>query len=128
MIFCLECKGKIRDGLQFCTLCGASLDKRGADKARLILLSNSNSQSEFNLNGGHCFLGRHSNNHIVLDDDRISKKHAEIWYDADGYWIKDLGSRNGVTVNGQVINSPCKLLNGNLIKLGFMILRFEQNQ
>ncbi len=126
MMNCLACKAELRPGLRFCTQCGVRLAEEREAKARLIMLSNTSSQSEFELKQRHCYLGRHINNHVVLDDDRISKRHAEIWWNEDAYWIKDLGSRNGVTVNGQVIDGQRKLLNGNLIKLGFTILRFEE--
>lgn len=41
-------------------------------------------------------IGRQPDNTISLDDDKISRYHAEIIYDEAGYWVIDLDSTNGV--------------------------------
>jgi pSer/pThr/pTyr-binding forkhead associated (FHA) protein len=45
-------------------------------------------------------LGRRPGNAIVLDDRMASGHHAEIVKDLNGYTIRDLGSTNGIMVNG----------------------------
>jgi hypothetical protein len=45
-------------------------------------------------------VGRHPACDIVLDDARVSKRHAQIYF-RDGHWrIRDLGTRNGIIVDG----------------------------
>ncbi len=46
-------------------------------------------------------LGRQAQNHLVLRDARISREHARIVADQDGYAIEDRDSLNGVFVNGE---------------------------
>ncbi|HLG94973.1 MAG TPA: SpoIIE family protein phosphatase [Bryobacteraceae bacterium] len=46
-------------------------------------------------------IGRHGENHLILRDNRISRSHARIVAEGDGYFIEDLNSRQGVYVNGQ---------------------------
>jgi len=46
-------------------------------------------------------IGRSPDSHVVLDNRSISRHHARIFYEGGHYWIKDLESRNGTTVNGQ---------------------------
>jgi pSer/pThr/pTyr-binding forkhead associated (FHA) protein len=70
-------------------------------------------------------IGRDIENDIVLRDAKISKIHAAIIKDNSGIWIEDLDSKNGVYVNGRKIEGKKKLMNGNLVKLGFTIFRFE---
>lgn len=51
---------------------------------------------------------------------RVSRRHAEIWMDHRGCWIRDLGSRLGTRVNLIWIDRlpEAKLVPGDLIKLG----------
>ena len=53
------------------------------------------------LNGALITLGRDPGNRIVLSDDRCSRTHCAIYYENTGWFIRDLGSRNGTTVNGR---------------------------
>ena len=46
-------------------------------------------------------IGRQAECALVLRDARISRNHARILKEDDGYVIEDLGSRNGVFVNGE---------------------------
>lgn len=67
---------------------------------------------------------------LVLKDPNISRKHAQISYDAAqrAYVINDLTSSNGTYVNSKRIipGQPAQLVNGSVIGLGPAItLRFE---
>lgn len=50
-------------------------------------------------------IGRDPDNDIVVGDDSISRKHAEILAGKDGLLIRDLGSANGTFVNGSRVDS-----------------------
>ena len=52
---------------------------------------------------GATVLGRHSECHVCINADGISRKHAQITVEADGLTVKDLGSSNGTYVNGEKI-------------------------
>ncbi len=52
---------------------------------------------------GVTVMGRHSECHICLNSEGISRKHAQITVDSDGLTIKDLDSSNGTYVNGEKI-------------------------
>ena len=60
--------------------------------------------------------GRHRDNHIVLDDLRISRHHAQIRYRFDHYMVFDLNSRAGVLVNNQRVQEAV-LRSGDVIRL-----------
>ncbi|MBX9738267.1 MAG: SpoIIE family protein phosphatase [Phycisphaerales bacterium] len=62
-------------------------------------------------------IGRQPDNHLVLRDSRVSRKHAEIIREGSGFAIVDLGSSHGVLVNGQRVESA-KLKSGDWIEFG----------
>ncbi len=53
---------------------------------------------------GSTILGRHSECHICVNADGISRKHAQIDAEVDGLFVSDLGSSNGTFVNGKKID------------------------
>jgi len=61
-------------------------------------------------------LGRLPECTITFDDTNVSREHAEIRPDGDGFVIADLGSTNGTTVNGVAI-SQRRLDDGDVIAL-----------
>ncbi len=62
-------------------------------------------------------LGRSSSCELVLDDASCSRQHACIELCEDGYRIRDLGSTNGVKVNGKKAEAS-PLLYGDRFSLG----------
>jgi Protein of unknown function (DUF3662)/FHA domain len=70
-------------------------------------------------------IGRSRDCDIVLDDTGISRRHAELRQDADGWTVSDLGSTNGVRVNGQDIRTAHPLRAGDRLELGSTEIVFE---
>ena len=70
-------------------------------------------------------IGREISNHVVIDDNKISKTHAVLHVSNENCWIKDVGSSNGIYVNGQKIALQKSVMHGSLLKLGSTIMRFE---
>ncbi len=63
-------------------------------------------------------LGRQGDNDLVLLDTRISRRHAQIVNDGEGYLLEDAGSRNGTFANGVQLTGPRLLKPGDQIGLG----------
>ena len=63
-------------------------------------------------------LGRQGDNDLVLLDTRISRNHARIIMDNEGYLLEDAGSRHGTFLNGERITGPRRLKSGDQISLG----------
>jgi len=60
---------------------------------------------------------------ILLADPDLSRTHAEIRPDGDGLAIRDLGSTNGTSVNGQRISGAVRLVPEDVVRLGQTELR-----
>jgi hypothetical protein len=70
-------------------------------------------------------IGRSRDCDIVLDDVGISRRHAEIRPGTDDWTIADLGSTNGVSVNGRDIRGAQQLRPGDRVELGSTEIVFE---
>ena len=75
-------------------------------------------QREIELSRTPFTLGRQGDNDLVLLDSRISRRHARILKDSQGYLLEDAGSRHGTFVNGERITAPRRLQSGDQISLG----------
>ena len=63
-------------------------------------------------------LGRAADCDLVVAEPRVSRHHAELRREGDGYLLADLRSTNGTRLNGQVITRPMPLQDGDVIELG----------
>jgi Protein of unknown function (DUF3662)/FHA domain len=70
-------------------------------------------------------LGRSRDCEIVLDDSSISRRHAEIRPAGDGWTVADLGSTNGVRLNGRAVEGAQPLQAGDRVELGSTEIVFE---
>jgi len=76
------------------------------------------------LSGSRILIGRSRDCDVTLEDPNSSRRHAEL-RNEDGYWIvTDLGSTNGVKVNGRRVEEAV-LQPGDELALGLARLRFE---
>ncbi len=73
----------------------------------------------FDLNRERTILGRSKDNEIVLPVDTVSKRHAEIRKQANGFVLVDLKSRNRTQVNGVNLRAetPTQLRDGDQITI-----------
>ncbi len=69
-------------------------------------------------------IGRDGTCQIRLPDTTVSRRHAQIVRQADGYYASDLESNNGTLVNEDELKTPRRLSNGDLLRVGSVELRF----
>ena len=77
------------------------------------------------LGSGGAVLGRSREADVVLDDPNVSRKHAEVRPSGGSWIVRDLGSTNGVKLNGRRIQGPQSLKRGDVIELGTARVTFE---
>jgi two-component system, cell cycle response regulator len=113
------------DDLEECTVIATHPSAKPASnkRARLVVLAGSNVGEMYDLQGTS-IVGRGRDADIRLNGDGVSRQHARITVGADSAELEDLGSTNGVFVNGDRI-ARCQLQQDDKIKLGRVtILKF----
>jgi hypothetical protein len=70
------------------------------------------------LTEGVTTIGRAANCQLVLDDALVSRRHAQLVTGPEGVRVDDLGSSNGVHVNGKRITESAQLKAGDVLKVG----------
>jgi two-component system, cell cycle response regulator len=73
-------------------------------------------------------IGRGAENHIVLEGDSVSRRHAHFEQRSGAWWCVDDGSTNGSYVNDEQIMREAHLGNGDRIKIGPTIFKFLSGQ
>jgi hypothetical protein len=75
--------------------------------------------------GEHALLiGRLPECNVVLNDPNVSRRHAEVRAQGDGFVIVDLGSTNGIKVNGVRVTQH-QLEDGDQVAIGNTRMEFE---
>jgi hypothetical protein len=79
------------------------------------------------LAGEGAVLGRSREADVVIDDPNVSRRHAELRPSGGSWTVRDLGSTNGVKVNGRRVD-PARaqsLKRGDVIELGTSRVTFD---
>lgn len=71
-------------------------------------------------------IGRGEDSDIVIPDAYVSHHHARIAAHGNQYVLEDLGSRNHTYVNDAEVDGRVFLTSGDIIRIGFVSLRFER--
>jgi pSer/pThr/pTyr-binding forkhead associated (FHA) protein len=93
--------------------------------ARLTIFREGQSVMEHTLPRPVITLGRHTDNDIVLDDLALSRFHTRLEQRADKHVVVDLGSQNGVYVNGTRIQGEQILRAGDRIGIGRYVAVYD---
>ena len=112
---CGQEQGPSQDGCPFCL---------AAARARLVIQTGPGRGKEYPLVGTLVGLGSGPENAVRLFDSAVSGRHAGVSIFEGTFEILDLGSRNGVLVNGKRTQKRV-LRDGDVLTLGTTELRFE---
>ena len=66
-------------------------------------------------------IGRGRGADLVIAEPTISRSHAAVGYDTEGFFVQDLGSTNGTMVNGARAERQ-RLKSGDVIQMGKLAL------
>jgi FHA domain len=69
-------------------------------------------------------IGRGPGCDVALPDETVSRRHARLVFRDGGWIVQDLGSRNGVTVNGVRVGR-CQLQPGDRVGLGLQLVDID---
>lgn len=92
-------------------------DFRARTRAALVVVRGGAAGAEHELERERTALGRGPGVEIALEDDALSKEHAVLEFDGGGFRVRDLGSTNGLYVNGERTEG-CPLAHGDRIEVG----------
>ena len=70
-------------------------------------------------------IGRHPDCDVVLNDQEVSRQHAEVRREEGGFVLVDLDSLNGTKLNGTGVKGSRTLEDGDTITIGTHTIRFE---
>ena len=93
----------------------------------LLVLLQGGEAIPHDLGADDVLIGRHPECGVQLESNAVSRRHARVFVEGGGYAIEDLGSGNGTFVNGQKIVGPTQLKPQDRIKLGPVLMRFEES-
>ena len=93
-------------------------------KYRLTVIQGPNQGVSEQFEARRVQIGSSPDNDLSLDDPAVSRFHARIEVDASGYLLRDLGSKNGTTVNALRVREVF-LEGGVQFRVGKSVLRFE---
>ncbi len=101
----------------------ASLSGHSSD-ARLTIIDGKDEGKSIDITRDEIFCGRSLDNDFVISDISVSRKHFKIIHEGDAYKAEDMGSGNGIRVNGKK-DSSVILYDGDLITAGARTIKFE---
>lgn len=92
--------------------------------ATLVVVRGKRAGKEHALDRDKLVLGRGPDADLSFEDDEMSSQHAAVEFSGDGFRITDLGSTNGLFVNGKPVHLK-DLKSGDRIELGRHLLQYR---
>jgi len=95
---------------------------------RLVIINGAGAGSAFDLDGSESIIGRQAGTQIRLEGQKVSRRHARVFCQGDGFHVEDLGSSNGTFLNGKKLLTSTALNGWDEIGIGSYLLRYETSQ
>lgn len=104
-----------------------SLGAPGSRSACLVLYSGNVPGRRYDLQDGTLSIGRAPDCTLpLMESASLSRHHAELLVAGDAVQLRDLGSVNGTQVNGQRVEGTVTLKDGDMLRLGEVLLKYFQ--
>jgi serine phosphatase RsbU (regulator of sigma subunit)/pSer/pThr/pTyr-binding forkhead associated (FHA) protein len=91
----------------------------------LVFLAGPIAGRRYKLGDGEYVIGRRSDCQIFVPDMRVSRQHARLIRNGDGWTLEDLGSNNGTYINGQRLEAATVLRHDDEIMIANNKIRVE---
>ena len=89
----------------------------------LVVLYGASIGRKIDISTDEVFIGRDPSNHVILDVDSVSRRHARIAFMGEERAVQDLGSTNGTYLNDEPVESRL-LRSGDLVRIGDVICKY----
>jgi tetratricopeptide (TPR) repeat protein len=119
----------IPDGAEKTVIRGPEEQEEGTPQKRqylppyLVVVDGPRTGARFPLKEGVNIIGRAPGNEVRLEDQSVSRQHAEVLKNEYGWVVRDLGSKNGTLVNGKEVAEPVVIGHKDIVKTGIYLLR-----
>ena len=91
----------------------------------LVFLAGPIAGRRYKLADGEYVIGRRSDCQIFVPDMRVSRQHARLWKDGEGWALEDLASNNGTFINGVRLQQATPLRHDDEILIANNRIRVE---
>ena len=99
------------------------LENAKKDKASLRQMNGTFIGRKYPLNQGSTLVGRDPGLDITVQEESVSRRHAELIYDGSSLQVMDLGSTNGTFINDLPVKNKTAS-HGDLIRFGNIIFKY----
>lgn len=93
-----------------------------------LLILASGEQKQISDSQSRLRIGRLPECEMFINEPIVSRRHAEVYYENDCYFVQDTGSANGTAVNNRPITQPTKLSPGDTISVGSAKIIYQQTK
>ena len=94
----------------------------------LVIRSGSKTGQSFRLSRQTLTVGRGIESDVIINDASISRCHVQFSRQIDGDYVQDLVSRNGTTLNGELISAATLLKPGDMVVIGNISMEYTPIQ
>ena len=92
-------------------------------QASVVILSGAAKGTEYAIDSALVTLGRGPGTDLAFDDSAMSRQHAAIEFESDGFQLRDMGSTNGTLLNGGKVE-VAEIKHGDRFQIGTHVFQF----
>ena len=96
-------------------------------QASIVILNGPAKGTDYTLDAAKTVIGRGPGVDLAFEDDAMSREHASLEFSGKGFQISDLGSTNGIQVNGAAAKAA-DLKHGDKFQVGEHLFQFVVEQ
>ncbi len=137
-VTCFRCGSSNPSSRLFCTTCGYDLSDTSSNSDRYLGPNGRPALARLTIQNGEAAgrsywfhqvmttIGRTNGNNLIISGRTVSRRHARLWFDNGQWFLEDLQSANGTSVNNVRISfQPVVLKDGDIINFGDEVVLFN---